>query len=184
MAGSRAKDAHNGLVPLVHPVEDWEVFIDFEAPAVEHGLPSCTRQPDSTLQSQQALIRRHAPKICAQSPREQDDIERNIISIGDGHLSRAAWSRAIMETGDESSLPTASSTISGNSQKSAKRKFEDCVSSFPTSGIIDHQPRKRQVYPLERRQEVAKVRKIRACQRCRRNKLIVSSIPMSAIGDF
>jgi hypothetical protein len=190
MAGAPAEEAPDGLfIPLDGPVEDWEVFINFEPrfptpslPAVSLGIESSIRQPSSTPQNQQALVHPHAPVICAQKSWRQEEIPRNIISIGNGHPSITAGSRTVSETVDEVSHPTASSTISGNSVKSTKRRFDDCILSFSSGENPSLQRRKRQGYLPERRKEVAKMRKMRACQRCRMRKLNVNFVATPTIG--
>lgn len=190
MAGAPAEEAPDGLViPLGGPVEDWEVFIDFEPrfptpspPAVSLGIESSIRQPGSTPQNQQVLVHPHAPVICAQKSWRQEEIPRNLISIGNGHPSVIARSHTVSETVDEGSHPTASSNLPGNSVKSTKRGFDGFISSFSSGENPSQQPRKRQEYLAERRKEVAKVRKVRACQRCRMRKLNVSSFATPTIG--
>ncbi|KAH8746192.1 hypothetical protein BGZ57DRAFT_862297 [Hyaloscypha finlandica] len=179
MAGAPTEEAPDGLfVPLADSVEDWEVFINFEPrfptpslPAVSLGIESSIRQPGSTAQNQQVLVYSHAPVICAQKSRKQDEIPRNLISIGNGHPSITARSPAVSETGDEGSHPSASSTISSNKTKSTKRRFDACISSFSSGEDPSQQPRKRRGYLAGRRKEVAKMRKVGACQRCRMRKL-------------
>jgi hypothetical protein len=195
MAGPPAKEAPDDpFIPLDDPVEDWEVFINFEPqfptpslPAVELGSGSLTQPLNSTSQNQRTLVRPHPPVICVQKPPEQNEIQCNLISIGYALLesSTAARSRALSETGPphNSSPPAASSFISGNaSLKSAKRRFDDCLSSFSSGENPSQQQRKRQAYAPERREQVAKMRKIRACQRCKMRKLTVSSLALPTIG--
>ena len=193
MAGPPATKAPCGLsIPFDDLVEDWEVFINFEPqfptpslPAVELGYKCSTQQPKSIPQNQQTLVQRRPLAFCAQKPLEQDEIQRNHICIG-YTLSGppiAARPCALSETQSHhaSSPPAASSTISGSaSLKSRKRSFDDCVSSFPSGENLSQQERKRQAYAPERREQVAKMRKIRACQRCKMRKLTVSflEIPM------
>jgi hypothetical protein len=190
MAGAPAEEAPDGLsVPLADPAEDWEVFINFEPrfptpslPAVSLGIESSIRQPGSTPQNQQVLVYSHAPVICAQKSRKQDEIPRKLISIGNGHPSITARSPAVSETRDEGPHLSASSTISSNKVKSTKRRFDACISSFSSGEDPSQQPRKRQGYLAERRKEVAKMRKVGACQRCRMRKLTVSSFAKPTIG--
>ena len=196
MAGPPANEAPNGLSILLDllgdPAEDWEFFINFEPqfltpllPALELGSESSTQQPHSTPQNQQALVRPHPPLIRAQKPPEQDERQPSLTSTGYAlsMLSTTARSRELPETKPplDSSPPAASSAISGNvSLKVTKRRFNDCVSSFPSGENPSRQKRKRQAYSPERREQVAKMRKIRACQRCKMRKLTVSflEIPM------
>lgn len=187
MAGPPANEALNGLSILLDhlgdPAEDWEFFINFESqfltpplPAPELGSESSTQQPHSTPQNQQSLVCPHPPLICVQKPPEQDERQRSLISTGYALSmpSTTARSRALPGTEPplDRSPPAASSAISGNvGLKVTKRRFNDCVSSFPSGEIPSQQKRKRQAYGLERREQVAKMRKIRACQRCKMRKL-------------
>jgi hypothetical protein len=123
----------------------------------------------------------HFPLNRVQKPLEHNEIRHSLISVSDTtHLGprSTSESRALLEIEPpfDSSAPVASSTVSGYARpNSIKRSFDECLSTFPSDETSSQQPRKRQAFAPRRRKQVARTRKVRACQRCKMNKLPVGS---------
>lgn len=174
---------------------DWEAFLNFgpQGPAsplhAEDSAPeSSTAQPDTFIQNQFAFG--NAPfdllEPWVHEPPEIEDPQRNVNGVRHVHSETPPVvslrdSNLLLETESphDNSLRTASSTVSGaSSLNSAKRKIDELSSSFFTAETQSQHPRKRQAFTPERRQQVARTRKNRACQRCKMRKLSVSPLSL------
>ncbi len=189
----------SALFLLHEPGDDWEALeallnLEPEAlaspvPVVDYAPGCSTGQPNSITQNPLALINSHFPQTWVQKSLEQEDTHRNLTNIDyfRSETGSAAPSRPLLETEllHDNLRPAASLTISSTtSLKSTKRKIDDFSSSFSAVENSSQPQRKRQAFSPERREQVAKTRKIRACQRCKMRKLSVSFLSLRIINSL
>jgi hypothetical protein len=145
--------------PFIDDDFDWDAFFNFDPEPLNPSLSledvSSTqwKHPDSAHKDQPPLV---GPIAGLGSPRDLAT-EDSLPAMGNPSAS--------------SQLTTTSNLIE---QSQTKRGIQDLLSSFSVDGTSEPPPRKRQAFSPSRRTEVAKVRKIRACQRCKMRKLTAS----------
>jgi len=145
--------------PFIDDDFDWDAFFNFDPEPLNPSLSledvSSTqwKHPVSAHQDQPPLV---APIAGLGSPRA---------------LATEVSSPAMGNPSTSNQLITTSNLME---QSQTKRGIQDLLSSFSVDGTSVPPPRKRQAFSPSRRTEVAKVRKIRACQRCKMRKLTAS----------
>jgi hypothetical protein len=138
---------------------DWDAFFNFEPdindPSFSPQDISLTQwEPlDSAFQDQPPSL---APATCPGTPRS---------------LATKANLPPILESSTSRQLIT---NDNGIKQNQTKRGIQDFLSSFFIDESSVLLPSKRQAFSPSRRTEVARVRKIKACQRCKMRKLSAS----------
>jgi hypothetical protein len=153
---------HINLVPFddtAFPFIDWDAFLNLDHESLD---PSLSLEDDSSTQWNQ-LDSAH---------QDQPSLVAPIAGLGSPRDLVTEDSSPAMGNPSASSQPTTTSNFIVQSQ--IKRGIQDFLSSFSVDGTSEPPPRKRQAFSPIRRTEVAKVRKIRACQRCKMRKLTAS----------
>jgi hypothetical protein len=145
--------------PFIDDDFDWDAFLNFDPESLD---PSLSLEDDSSTQWKQ-LDSAH---------QDQPPLVAPIAGLGSPKdLATEDSSPAMGNPSTSNQLTTTSNFIE---QSQTKRGIQDFLSSFSVDGTLEPLPRKRQAFSPSRRTEVAKVRKIRACQRCKMRKLTAS----------
>ena len=158
------------VFPFIEDDFDWNAFLNFDP---EPHNSSFSFEDISLPQSEPLRS----------TPQDQ----ATLLALPASHgAPTATVSKAISPAVVESSASSASSQLITTSntitQNQIKRGKQDFLSSFPLDGNSECSPSKRQAFSLDRRIEVAKVRKIKACQRCKMRKLSVSLACITCLG--
>jgi hypothetical protein len=145
--------------PFIDDDFDWDAFFNFDPEPLN---PSLSLEDDSSTQWKQ-LDSAHQDQPSLVAPIADLDSRRDLVTED---------SLPAMGNPSASSQPTRTSNFIEQSQ--TKRRIQHFLSPFSVDGTSELPPRKRQAFSPIRRTEVAKVRKIRACQRCKMRKLTAS----------
>jgi hypothetical protein len=146
------------VFPLIADDFDWNAFFNFDP---DPHNPSFSFEDISLPQSEPL---RSAP---------QD--QATLLALTASHGAPPAMvTKAISPAVVESSASRQLITSNTITQNQTKRGMQDFLSFFPIDGNSECPPSKRQAFSPDRRIEIAKVRKIKACQRCKMRKLSVS----------
>jgi hypothetical protein len=128
---------------------DWDTFFNFEPEPNHYSVPA----QEVSLTQQEPL---------SSAPQDQHG-PSTLMSF-----ATSATSPLSAESSASYQLMTDSNAIQ---QNQAKRGMQDFLSSFSIDESSEPPPNKRQAFSPSRRTEVAQVRKIKACQRCKMQKI-------------
>ena len=144
--------------PFIDDDFDWDAFFNFDPEPLN---PSLSLEDVSSTQW----------KHLDSAHQDQPPLVAPIAGLGIPRDLATEDSSPAMGNASVPSQPTTTSNFIEQSQ--TKRGIQDFLSSFSVNGTSEPPPRKRQAFSPSRRTEVAKVRKIRACQRCKMRKSTV-----------
>lgn len=133
---------------------DWDAFFDFEPKSDDSSFPG--QDPSLTQWEHPGPASQEPPLLVPSAPRS---------------LATNINSQPVAEPSASLQLTTNGNAIKKNQ---TKRELQDCISSFSIDESSVAPPRKRQAFSPNRRTEVAKIRRIKACQRCKMRKLSAS----------
>jgi hypothetical protein len=139
-------------LPFIENDFDWDTFFNFEPDTDD---PSFSSQDTSIYQFEPLglVTQDQPPSLTSGTNHDTPNLLRNVEPSAPRQLSI-----------NENSIK----------QNQAKNGIEDHLWSFSINENVVTPPRKRQAFSPGRRSEVAMVRKIKACQRCKMRKLSAS----------